>query len=78
MTVEVLQIACLDDNYGFLVHDVESGATASIDTPEVAPINAALEAKGWKLTHILNTHHHFDHAGGNEALKVQWGCTVSP
>jgi hydroxyacylglutathione hydrolase len=59
-----------------LVHDVESGATASIDTPEVAPINAALEAKGWKLTHILNTHHHFDHAGGNEALKVQWGCTV--
>jgi hydroxyacylglutathione hydrolase len=76
MAVEVLQIACLDDNYGFLVHDVESGATASIDTPEVAPINAALEAKGWKLTHILNTHHHFDHAGGNEALKVQWGCTV--
>jgi hydroxyacylglutathione hydrolase len=47
-----------------------------IDTPEVAPINAALEDKGWRLTHILNTHHHFDHAGGNEALKKQWGCTV--
>ena len=40
------------------------------------PINDALAAKGWRLTHILNTHHHFDHAGGNEALKKQWGCTV--
>ncbi len=76
MTIEVLQIACLDDNYGFLVHDNATGATASIDTPEIAPINAALEAKGWKLTHILNTHHHADHAGGNEDLKAQWGCTI--
>jgi hydroxyacylglutathione hydrolase len=76
MTVEVHMFACLNDNYGFLVHDPESGLTATIDTPEVAPINAALKAKGWTLTHIFNTHHHFDHAGGNEALKEQWSCQV--
>ena len=76
MSIEVKQIPCLDDNYGFLVHDVESGATASIDTPEAEAINAALAEQGWTLTHILNTHHHFDHAGGNEALKAQWGCQI--
>ncbi len=76
MTLEVHQFPCLNDNYGFLIHEPVAGVTASIDTPEVAPINAALAEKGWRLTHILNTHHHFDHAGGNEALKREWGCTV--
>lgn len=76
MALEVHMFPCLSDNYGFLIHDPQADVTAVIDTPEVAPINAALEEKGWKLTHILNTHHHFDHAGGNEALKAQWGCTV--
>ena len=76
MSIQVKQISCLDDNYGFLVHDTATGATASIDTPEVEPINKALADEAWTLTHILNTHHHFDHAGGNEALKAQWGCQV--
>ncbi len=76
MTIEVVQIPCLNDNYGYLIHEPGSGLTATIDTPEVAPINAALTQRGWRLTHIFNTHHHFDHAGGNEALKEQWGCTV--
>lgn len=57
------------DNYGFLLHDELSGATAAIDTPEVEPIVSVLEANDWKLTHILNTHHHFDHAGGNNELR---------
>lgn len=74
--LEVYQFPCLSDNYGYLIHDAKNQLTATIDTPEVAPINAALEAKGWKLTHILNTHHHFDHAGGNLELKEQWGCTI--
>jgi hydroxyacylglutathione hydrolase len=76
MALEVHMFPCLSDNYCFLIHDAEADVTAVIDTPEVAPINAALEEKGWRLTHILNTHHHFDHAGGNEALKAQWACTV--
>ena len=74
--LEVHQFPCLGDNYGFLIHDTASGQTATIDTPEAGPINAALEEKGWTLTHVLNTHHHFDHAGGNEELKARWGCTV--
>jgi hydroxyacylglutathione hydrolase len=74
--LEVYQFPCLSDNYGYLIHDAKNDLTATIDTPEVAPINAALEKKGWKLTHILNTHHHFDHAGGNLELKEQWGCTI--
>jgi hydroxyacylglutathione hydrolase len=76
MTVEVHMFSALNDNYGFLLHDDANQLTACIDTPEVGPINAALEEKGWKLTHIFNTHHHFDHAGGNEALKAQWHCNV--
>ena len=74
--LEVHQFPCLSDNYGFLIHDREQNLTATIDTPEVGPIEAALAEKGWKLTHILNTHHHFDHAGGNEALKSKTGCQI--
>lgn len=75
-TLNIHQFPCLSDNYGYLIHDPDAGLTATIDTPEVAPINAALEETGWTLTHILNTHHHFDHAGGNEELKARWGCTI--
>ncbi|MDA0977661.1 MAG: hydroxyacylglutathione hydrolase [Proteobacteria bacterium] len=75
-SLEVHQFPCLSDNYGYLIHDAAAGVTATIDTPEVAPINAALAEKGWKLTHILNTHHHFDHAGGNLELKEQWNCRI--
>ena len=74
--IEIHMFPCLQDNYGFLVHCAETGVTATIDTPEVAPIEAALAEKGWTLTHVLNTHHHFDHAGGNEELKNKHGCTV--
>ncbi|MFT7246996.1 MAG: hydroxyacylglutathione hydrolase [Candidatus Azotimanducaceae bacterium] len=74
--LEVYQFPCLSDNYGYLVHDTVNNLTATIDTPEIGPINQALDDKGWKLTHILNTHHHFDHAGGNLELKSQWNCTI--
>jgi hydroxyacylglutathione hydrolase len=67
---------CLADNYGYLLHDAEEGATAAVDTPEAAAILAELDAKGWRLTHIFNTHHHADHAGGNLELKRRTGCTI--
>jgi hydroxyacylglutathione hydrolase len=76
MSIEVHMFPCLNDNYGFLVHEPESGSTATVDTPEVGPIEAALAEKGWSLTHIFNTHHHYDHAGGNEALKEKWSCRI--
>ena len=67
---------CLMDNYGFLVHDSETGACATIDTPEAAKINAALGEEGWTLTEIWNTHHHFDHVGGNIELAQQHGAII--
>ncbi len=76
MPAETRLFLCLKDNYGVLLHDPESGATASIDAPEAAPIEAALKATGWKLTDILVTHHHADHTGGILALKEKYKCRV--
>ncbi len=75
--LEVLQFLCLSDNYGYLVHDPDSGLTVAIDTPEVAPIQRALDEKNWQLNFVFNTHHHDDHAGGNLALKTQTGCQIT-
>ena len=76
MSLEIVQIPCLSDNYGFLIHEPDSGATGTIDTPDAAAINRALQKNGWTLTHILNTHHHFDHVGGNLELKKKWECVI--
>ncbi|MDH4022120.1 MAG: hydroxyacylglutathione hydrolase [Gammaproteobacteria bacterium] len=74
--LQIEQIPCLQDNYGYLIHDPVAGLTASIDTPDAAAIERALAAHGWGLDFILNTHHHFDHAGGNLALKAKTGCVI--
>src|SRR5437899_12554724 len=66
---EIRLFLCLKDNYGVLVHDPASGATAAIDAPEAAPVEAALTASGWKLSDILVTHHHGDHTAGIGELK---------
>jgi hydroxyacylglutathione hydrolase len=67
---------CLSDNFGVLIHDPASGATASIDAPEAAPVEAALKQTGWTLTDILVTHHHGDHTAGVGPLKAKHGCRV--
>ena len=76
--MEVHQFPCLNDNYCFLLHDPTTGATAVVDTPEVAPIETALKEKGWKLTHVINTHHHWDHMAGNEELAATRCAVVGP
>lgn len=76
MPAETRLFLCLKDNYGVLLHDPETGATASIDAPEAAPIEAALKATGWKLSDILVTHHHGDHTGGIQTLKDKYKCRV--
>jgi hydroxyacylglutathione hydrolase len=76
MPAEIRLFRCLQDNYGVLIRDSETGATAAIDAPEAAPVEAALKETGWKLTDILVTHHHHDHVGGIEALKSKYKCRV--
>ena len=76
MTAQTQLFLCLKDNFGVLLHDPESGATAAIDAPEAAAVEAALRATGWRLTDILVTHHHHDHTGGIEELKQRHRCRV--
>jgi hydroxyacylglutathione hydrolase len=75
-TLDIRIVPCRTDNYAFILHDAESGETMVIDTPEAEPIQKVLEREGWRLTHIVNTHHHYDHVEGNEALKAAHGATV--
>ncbi|MDP2620890.1 MAG: hydroxyacylglutathione hydrolase [Hyphomicrobiales bacterium] len=74
--LEIRQFMCLSDNFGVLIHAPEAGLTASIDAPEAGPIETALADAGWRLTHILNTHHHGDHTGANLELKEKTGCAI--
>jgi hydroxyacylglutathione hydrolase len=76
MAAEIRLFPCLTDNFGYLIHDPATGATASVDAPEAAPIAKALEREGWTLTDILVTHHHGDHVGGISELKQKFGCRV--
>jgi len=76
MAAQTYLFPCLKDNFGVLLHDPASGATAAIDAPEAAPIEAALQKTGWKLTDILVTHHHADHTQGIGALKQHHKCRV--
>jgi hydroxyacylglutathione hydrolase len=75
-TAQTRLFLCLKDNYGVLVHDPATGATAAIDAPEAPPIEAALAESGWKLSDILITHHHYDHTDGFRALKERHRARV--
>jgi hydroxyacylglutathione hydrolase len=76
MAAEIRLFPCLTDNFGTLIHDPATKATAAIDAPEAGPIVKALEGEGWQLTDILITHHHHDHVGGVAALKQKYSCRV--
>ena len=74
--LQVHQFPTRSDNYGVLIHDPASEATAAIDAPDAEELLAALHDKGWVLTHILTTHHHHDHTAGNAIVKRMTGCTI--
>ena len=74
MPLEIDIVPCLSDNYAYLVKAGENCAV--VDPSEPGPIKAALARRGWRLSHILNTHHHFDHTGGNLALKQEFQAVV--
>jgi len=74
--LDIRQIPVLQDNYVYLVREPESGAVAVVDPAVSEPVLAEAERLGWRITHILNTHHHGDHVGGNREIQAATGCTV--
>ncbi len=74
MSTEIEIVPCLSDNYAYLVKSGDYCAV--VDPSEPAPVRAALARRGWTLTHILNTHHHLDHTGGNLELKKEFSAIV--
>jgi hydroxyacylglutathione hydrolase len=73
-TMEIVPVPLLTDNYAYLVHD--AGTTVAIDPSVAQPVGAELERRGWNLSAVINTHHHWDHVGGNAELKDRFGCEV--
>ena len=74
--LDILQIPVLTDNYIYMLHDSVTLETAVIDPALDQPVLDVLTEKGWQLSFILNTHHHWDHVGANLALKQQTGCKI--
>jgi hydroxyacylglutathione hydrolase len=68
-------IACLKDNYAYLVVCEETRYAVLVDPSEGPPVIAAVERAGVRLVAIWNTHHHHDHVGGNEAVADRFGVT---
>ena len=76
MPTEVRLFPCLSDNYGFLVRDSASGDAAAVDTPDGEAVLRELDASGWRLSLILNTHWHADHTQGNAAVQAATGAQI--
>ena len=74
MNIEI--ISCLNDNYSYLIHDNQSNTVAIIDPSEFAPCDKIINKKYKKLDYILNTHHHYDHVGGNKELKKKYNSKI--
>ena len=74
--LEIEVLPALSDNYVYLLHEPESGASGVVDPAEAGPVLARLEELGRGLDWILSTHHHFDHTGGNLEVKAATGCRI--
>jgi len=74
--MKITPIPCLSDNYAYIIHDKDSKTVGVIDPSEALPIISFLNKNNLKLNYILNTHHHFDHVGGNIELKKLYDAKV--
>lgn len=77
MPLELVTIPARQDNYTFLLHDPDSGATAVIDVPDAKPISEELKTRGWTLSEIWLTHHHGDHTEGVPELLAEHPAQVT-
>ncbi len=74
--LEIVRLPVLSDNYVWLMREPRSGAVGVVDPAVAGPVMDEATRRGWKITHILNTHHHVDHVGGNLEIKEATGCTI--
>ena len=74
--MQIIPIPCLTDNYAYVINDKNSGIVGVVDPSEAKPIISFLNKNKLKLKYILNTHHHFDHIGGNIELKKLYNAKV--
>jgi hydroxyacylglutathione hydrolase len=77
MSLEIIRIPVLSDNYIWLVRENTSGEVMVVDPAVAEPVLAKADELGWAITHIWNTHWHPDHTGGNAAIKAATGCTIT-
>jgi hydroxyacylglutathione hydrolase len=77
MSIEVVRIPVLSDNYVWLVREAASGETMVVDPAVAEPVLAEADKRRWTITHIWNTHWHPDHTGGNAGIKAATGCTIT-
>ena len=74
MRIEIIK--CLQDNYSYLIIDKNNLKACVVDPGEASPVINFVEKKKLKLVYILNTHHHYDHVGGNLELKRKYNSKV--
>ncbi|HJP68653.1 MAG TPA: hydroxyacylglutathione hydrolase [Sphingomicrobium sp.] len=74
--MQIVAVPAFTDNYLWLVHDEESGATAVVDPGDAASVLAGAKQRGWTITQVWNTHWHPDHTGGNLAIKAATGASI--
>ncbi len=74
--MKVQIINCLTDNYSYIIYDEKTLLSVIIDPSEADPLINEVEKKNLDLKYILNTHHHYDHVGGNHKLKKKYNCKI--
>ena len=73
--LNIIIVPCLNDNYAYVCYDENNDAFV-VDPSEFKPVNDCLENNNLNLKFVLNTHHHFDHVGGNFELKQKYNCKI--